>query len=205
MGIWDTYKKVAFPSAVFDPGKGSRLAQDQWKKAWAEAKGFQQPYNQAGLDQIGKLTGAEDKLLDPAALQSEWAEGYEMSPYAQQMQKEAEASGMESAGSQGLLGSSASINNIQQGATNIMQKDRQQYMNDLMEKYKAGLGIGQDIFGKGAQTAANLGGQAMQFGQGMGNLKAGEQESTRQMMMDFMKMIAGASTGGATSAAMSRR
>jgi len=173
---------------ITHPGKGYKDAQKEYTKGWEQAQNYQSPYWQSGMDQIGRLTGAEDKLLDPAALQNEWASGYEMSPYAQQLQDQAKSSGMDAASSMGLLGSSTALSNIQQGSSNIMQKDRQQYMDDLMKKYLSGIGIGQNMYGTGAQMGGQLGNQSMQYGQGMGNLKMGEQNAKNQMIQDMINM-----------------
>lgn len=177
------------PFDVIDyPQKGYKAAGKEYEKGWDEAKGYMQPYNQAGMDQISKLLDAEGKLLDPAALQSEWASSYEMSPFAKQLQDEAMNKGLESAGSMGLLGSSAALNTLQQGSSNIMQKDRQNYMDDLMKKYLSGIGLGQSIYGTGAGTAGALGQGAMNFGQGMGNLAIGSNNAQMQMLMNMLAM-----------------
>lgn len=184
------------PFNVFDPGKGTRAAMGQYKKGYEEAKKFQQPYNQAGLDQISRLMGAEDKLLDPAALQSEWAKTYETSPYAMQLMDQAKASGLDTAGSMGLLGSSSALSNIQQGASNIMQKDRENYMNQLMDKYKTGLGLGTNMFSTGAQTAGNMANQAMNFGEQMGLGEYNKANAPMNMLMNMIKMYMATQGGG---------
>ena len=179
MGIFDF---------ITHPGKGYKDAQKEYTKGWEQTQGYEKPYWQQGMDQMGQLTDAEGKLLDPAALQNEWASGYEMSPYAQQLQKESQNQGLGAASSMGLMGSSAALQNIQQGSSNIMQQDRQQYMDDLMKKYTAGLGIGQNMYNTGAQMGGQLGNQSMNYGEGMGNLKMGEQNSKNQMMQQLMEM-----------------
>jgi hypothetical protein len=182
MGLFD---------AIFDPGKGYRAAKGDIKKGYNEAQNYLKPYNQAGMDQIGRLTGAQDKLMDPAALQNEWAKGYEMSPYAQQLQQQAMNSGMEGAGSMGLLGSSSALNTLQQGSSNIMQKDRSNYMNDLMQKYMTGIGIGTNMFNTGASAGGQLGQNAMNQGQNMAGLSFGEQNAPMNQFMNIMKLIQG--------------
>jgi hypothetical protein len=151
--------------------QGYDEARKQTERAWNEAKGygergfgFQEPYRQAGLDQIGTLNNVENNLLNPSDLLAKWMESYQTSPYAQRSMENARASGLDAASSMGLMGSSAALNNLQQSSADIMQQDRQAYLNDLMNKYMQGAGIGQNMFGVGANTAGNMGNQAFNLG-----------------------------------------
>jgi len=67
-----------------------------------------------------------------------------------------------------------------------MQADRERYMKDLMDKYMAAVGIGQDIYGKGAGAAGTLGQMGMQYGMGMGELEAMKSQSRNKMLMDLL-------------------
>lgn len=169
-----------------DPGAGYKSAMKEYTKGYEEGKGYLDPYAGAGTSQLDQLLSAQGALMDPAALQSQWAQGYEMSPYAQQLQGAAQEAGLSSMGSMGLGGSSAALQNLQQTSANIMQSDRERYMKDLMDKYMTGIDIGQDIYGKGAGAAGQLGQMGMQYGQGMGELEAMKSQSRNQMMMDLL-------------------
>lgn len=185
-------------SGIFDPGKAYRNAGREIKKGYETGQGYLDPYHQAGMGQINKLTGAQDKLMDPAALQNEWSKGYQMSPYAQQLQQQAQSSGMDAASSQGLLGSSSALNAIQQGSSNIMNADRQQYMNDLMQKYMTGIGVGQDIFHQGGAASNQMSQNANAYGQNMAGVKFGEGNAMMNQAMNMLKMYMAAKTGGAS-------
>lgn len=161
-------------NSFLNPQDAYKAAEKQAQQGWQEAQGYERPYWQQGLDQYGRLTGAEDALLDPAALESKWAQGYQTSPYAQQMLAQNKSSGLDAASSMGLMGSSAALGNIQTGAGNIVNEDRQQYMNDLMQKYLSGIGIGQNIYGIGADAAGNLAAGAQRQGEDLAGLKYGE-------------------------------
>lgn len=139
-------------------------------QGWQEAQNYQRPFWQQGQDQYGALNQARQDLMDPTKLQNQWAQSYETSPYAKRMLEMNNQQGQEAAAAMGLGGSSAAISNVQQGAGDIVSKDRQQYMNDLMQKYMSGIGIGQDIYGKGAQAGANLGQQAYGHGENLANI-----------------------------------
>lgn len=145
-------------------------AQRGINKGWQEAQNYQRPFWQQGMDQYGRLNEATGNLLDPTKLQNDWASSYETSPMAKRMLEMNNQQGQEAAASMGLGGSSAAINNIQQGAGDIVSKDRQQYMNDLMQKYMAGIGLGQSMYGTGASAGQNLGNQAYQQGENTANI-----------------------------------
>jgi hypothetical protein len=160
-----------------DPSKGYEKAGQEMERYYRDAQGNLQPYNQNGMSQFDRLTGQADALNDPATLQNKWAQSYQMSPQAQQQLAQAKTAGMGAASSMGLLGSSAAVNNIQNSAGNIMQNDRQSYMNDLMQKYMASVGIGQNLYGVGASAAGTMSNNAMQQGQNMAQAKYGEENA----------------------------
>lgn len=173
---------AGFLSGFMDDGSDAyEAAEKANNQGWNEAQGFEKPYWQQGLDQYGRLNGAENALLDPGALESQWASGYQTSPYAKQMLEQSKNSGLDAASSMGLMGSSAAMNNIQVGAGNIVNHDRQQYMDDLMKKYMTGIGIGQNIYGIGAQMGGQLGNQAMQHGENNAGLEYGRVGAPEQM------------------------
>lgn len=179
--------------------------EDPWKKAeqaaeqgWNQAQGFEKPYWQHGLDQYGALSDAEKALMDPAALESKWASSYEESPYAKQMLEMNKNSGLDAASSMGLMGSSAALGNIQTGAGNIVNADRRNYLSDLMNKYMSGIGIGQNMYGIGADMGKTMGGQAMQQGANMAQLSYGRNAAKSKLLENIMRMVAqamGASGG----------
>lgn len=184
--------------------------EDAWKKAqeaaeqgWNQAQGFERPYWQHGMDQYGMLSDAEKQLLDPAALENKWASSYEQSPYAKQMLEINKNSGLDAASSMGLMGSSAALGNIQTGAGNIVNQDRQSFLNDLMQKYMSGIGIGQNIYNTGADMASTMGGQAMRQGENMAGLQYGQNSAKSRQMMELLKIAAsifGGNSGGASAA-----
>lgn len=174
--------------SFFNPDEAYRKAQEANQAGWDQAQGFEKPFWQHGLDQYGNLMGAEGALMDPAKLESQWAQGYETSPYAKQMLAQNQSSGLDAASSMGLMGSSGALQNIQTGAGNIVNQDRQQYMNDLMQKYLQGIGIGQNIYNTGAQMGSQLGQQAQRFGENQAGLKYGEYAAPGQQFGNILGM-----------------
>jgi hypothetical protein len=166
-------------------------ARKQAMRGWMQSQGFQMPFLQHGMDQYGDLNTARQSLMNPEELQNKWAEGYETSPYAKRELEQNQQAGLEGASSMGLMGSSGALSNIQQGAGDIVQKDRQQYMNDLMQKYLSGIGLGQNLYGIGAQTGANLGQQANQQGVNMANIGYAQNMAPQNMMENYLKTALG--------------
>src|SRR5665213_212729 len=168
-------------SGMFDsfmhPERGYQKAAEQEQQYYKDAQGNLQPYNQNGQDQYGMLMDQKNALNDPAGLEAKWSQGYSESPYAQQMTQKATNAGMDAASSMGLMGSSPAMNNIQQSAGDIMQSDRKQYMDDLMQKYMASVGIGQNMYNTGANAAGQMSHNAMGMGRDMAQNAYGQQNA----------------------------
>jgi hypothetical protein len=173
--------------SMFHPEKGYEDAEDEMRKYFEEAQRAQRPYADAGMNQLPILTGAQGRLLDPSSLLAEWMGKYNTSPYAKKSMENAKESGMGAASSMGLLGSNAAVNNIQQSSSDIMNADRQQFLNDLMQKYMTGINIGQNIYGTGAEAAAGMGRNAMSMGGNMAEMAYGK----RNAPGDFLKSLLG--------------
>jgi|SRR6185503_2532460 len=174
--------------SFLNPEKGYKDASDIVNNQWNETKGYLDPTRQAGQDQLGRLTGYEDALSHPEQLENQWASSYEMSPYAKQLLDQSKTSGLDAASSMGLSGSSAALGNIQKSAGNIMQSDRQSYLDDLMKKYMGAIGIGQDIYGKGTQAASQEATLSADKGNSLAQLKYGEDSAPGDM---FGKLLGG--------------
>lgn len=190
-------------SSFFHPEDAYSKAEDAAKEGYNKGQGYQEPFRQGGVDQYGRLNDAAGKLSDPAALQNEWSKNYETSPYAQQLLKQNQSSGMDAASSMGLMGSSAALGNIQQGAGNIVSQDRQQYMDDLMKKYMSGIGLGENLYGVGANAAGQMGNRSMQQGENMAGLEYGKAAAPGKLFGQLAGAGIGAATGGLTNLANS--
>ena len=163
------------------PEEGYEKAEGQAQKYYVDAQGKLQPLVNQGQSQFNRLTGQAEALNNPGQLENQWAGGYTESPYARQAQQEATSSGLDAASSMGLRGSSAALNKLEKSAGNLMQSDRQQYMNDRMQKYLASIGIGQQIYGTGAAAAGGQATNAMNQGTNMAGLAYGKQNAPGEM------------------------
>lgn len=188
------------------PEKGYEKGQEQLDKYYNQARdlynqgqGYLQPYNQFGQSAYGNYSDAMKRLLDPAALQADWIKGYSESPSAKNAEAMAQEHGLSAASGLGLMGSNTALNAIQGGTTQIGLDDRQNYLNDLMQKYLAGAGIAGNIFGTGAGAASTMSGNAMNFGKNamdMGENSAkmafNQQNAPGSMMGGLLGLGAGA-------------
>lgn len=183
-------------SSFFHPEKGYEEAEKEFRRAWDESRNRQQPFVNQGQEQYGNLMGAENALLNPETLLNKWISGYEESPYAKKSFENARESGLNAASSQGLLGSSTATQNIQNSASNIMNADRSQYLNDLIQKYLAGVNIGQNIYGIGANTAGELGREGLEYGRDIGGARYGSRNAPGNLLSNLINTAANIYTGG---------
>lgn len=182
---------MSWLSSFFHPEKGYDAAQAQLDKYYNNAQGRLQPYNQNGQDTYGKYSGAMDKLLNPAALQDEWSKNYKESDIAKQNEAMASQSGLNAAQQMGLGGSSPALQAIQSGTAGIVAGDRQKYLDDLMQKYMTGIGIGSDIYG----TGANAAGKQSENDMNMGTNSAQTQFNKTNAQGDMFGKLLGAGAG----------
>lgn len=176
--------------SFFNPGSGYEAAKKEFQKYFNQGIGYQSPYQQAGLNQQNILTGAENNLLDPSKMLANWINNYKESPTAQKATQNATESGLDAASAMGLSGSSTAVNNIQNSASDIMNKDESTYISNLMKQYMSGVGIGENIYGKGANAAQRMGYESMKEGEDMGKAAFGEENSKGQLLGNFMKFAA---------------
>lgn len=205
MGIFDSV------SSFLNPGKGYEKGQDELDKYYNQSKQFYnqgqsylQPYNQFGQNAYGNLSNSMKQLLDPASLEAKWVNGYSESPSAKNLQAMAQEHGLDAASGLGLIGSNTALNAIQNGTTQIGLDDRQNYLNNLMQKYLAGTGIAGNIFNTGAGSASTMSGNAMNMGNNamnMGNNSAqmafGEQNAPGDLFGKLVGTGIGYMTGRA--------
>jgi len=187
-------------SSWLHPGRGYADAAAQHDKYYNQAQGYQQPYNTAGQGQIGTLNKGISELTDPQTLYDKWSKGYKESEAAKQMEGLANEHGLNAASSLGLMGSSPALQAIQAGTSGIVAQDKQQYMQDLMDKYNKGMGFSQNMYNTGATTAGQMGTNAMTQGGRAGETAFGQANAGGSMFGQgagmFTKLIQDYLTGG---------
>jgi hypothetical protein len=178
-----------------DGSEAYKKAQEQLDKYYQQGQSYLQPYNQYGQAAYGNYSGAMNQLLNPAALEGSWINGYSESPSAKNAEAMAQEHGLDAASGLGLMGSNTALNAIQGGTTQIGLDDRQNYLNDLMQKYLAGANIAGNIFNTGANTANTMSQNAMNMGNNSAQMAYGQQAAPNSMLMNMM----GAAPGFASS------
>ncbi len=195
-------------SSFLHPEKGYKKGQEQLEHYYQQAQAGMQPYLQQGQQQYGNLNSAIGSLMDPQALQSKWTQGYETSPAAQQAQKMAQDQGLNAASSMGLLGSNTALNAIQSGTSQIGLGDRQNYLDNLMQKYLAGTGLSQGVYNTGAGMAGQSGQNAMNMGQNSAQMAFGQQNAGGSMLGNLLGLgggLIGSALGGPIGGSLAKR
>lgn len=178
------------------PEKGYQKGQQQLDKYYGQGQGYLQPYNQFGQDAHGNYSTAMQRLLDPASLQADWTRGYAESPSAKNAEAMAQEHGLNAASGLGLMGSNTALNAIQGGTTQIGLDDRQNYLDNLMQKYLAGAGIAGNIFNTGAGAASTMGSNAMTMGGNSAQMAYGNQAAPGTLFGQLLGTGIGVATGG---------
>lgn len=173
---------MSWLSSFLHPEKGYEKGQEQLDKYYGQSQGYLQPYNQQGQDQYGNLNEFIKSLMDPQALQDKWAKGYTESEAAKGAERMAQEHGLNAASSLGLMGSNTALNGIQAGTTQIGLNDRQNYLDNLMQKYLAGAGLSQGVYNTGANTAGQMGTNAMNMGNSSAEMAYGRENAGGNML-----------------------
>lgn len=178
------------------PEKGYKKGRDELERYYNQGQSYLQPYSQFGQDAYGPLAEAMRRLLDPQSLQNEWMQGYTESPTAKYTEGLAREHGLDAASGLGLMGSNTALNAIQGGTTQIGLDDRNNYLNNLMQKYLAGTGIAGNIFNTGANAAGTMSNNAMNMGGNAAQLAFGAQNAPGDMFGKLLGTGVGYMTGG---------
>lgn len=190
------------------PEKGYQAGQGQLDKYYNQGQGYLQPYNQNGQNAYGDLSGVMKSLLDPQGLEDKWSSGYNESQSAKNMEGMATEHGLDAASSMGLMGSSPALQAIQAGTSGIVADDKQNYMNNMMQKLLAGAGIAGNIYGTGAGTATNMSNNANNMGQNSAGMAYGEKTAPGNAMGGLLGMgagLAGSALGGPIGGALANK
>lgn len=151
-------------SSITHPERGYEKAQEMMNLGYLQALGFMQPNTDRGDMAWNQLQPQFQKLLNPGQLQDEWIKGYEPSQYAQGQAQISREQGANALSSLGLLGSTPGAKAVASAGSDIMLRDRQQYLDDLMQKYLTGINLTHSIYNTGANTRNNAAQHAMTMG-----------------------------------------
>lgn len=187
-------------SSWVHPGRAYDKGIEQAKQYYNQAQGYQQPYNDAGINQTGNLNNYINTLMNPQELYDKWSTGYNESDAAKQTEAMASQHGLDAASSMGIMGSTPVLQAIQSGTSGIVAQDKQQYLNDLMDKYKTGIGVSQGMYNTGANTAGQMSNTASNMGNTMSQAASQREQAAGNMFGQsagmITKLIADYLTGG---------
>ncbi len=102
------------------------------------------------------------------------------------------------------MGSNTALNATQAGTTQIGLNDRQNYLNDMMEKYKNAAGLSQGIYGAGANAAGGMANNAMNMGQNSAQMAYNQENAGGNMLSGLLGQAIGA-FGPSVGSALSKR
>jgi hypothetical protein len=168
---------MSWLSSWLHPERGYKAGQEQLDKYYNEAQNSYNPYMQNGQNAGNNLNDYMNQFMDPQALQDKWSQGYETSGAAKDAMGMAQQNGLDAASSMGLMGSSAGLQALQAGTSQIQNADKQQYLDDLMKKYMAGADIAGNMYGTGANAANQFGQNAMNQGQNSAQMQFGQKNA----------------------------
>lgn len=199
---------MSWLSSFLHPGRAYEKAQKELDKHYQEGRNYLQPYNEFGKNAYGNYSNAMNSLLNPDELLGKWMESYEESPSAKFARDSAKEHGLDAASAMGLMGSNTALNALQGGMTQIGLEDRNNYLDNLMQKYLAGANIAGNIFNTGAGTAGQMGQNAMNMGQNSAQLAYNREAAGGNMMNGLLGLggsIVGSALGGPMGGALANR
>lgn len=162
---------------------------------YGQAMGQLQPYQQAGQNALAPYMQAGQALMNPGQLENQWMQSYNESPMAQQEQLQARQQGMGLAESMGLGQSTPAMQAVNQSVSNIGAQDRNTFMDNMMQKYLAGTGIMQNIYGTGANASNVLAQLLAQEAGSQANMTYGQEEAGPSMLGGLVGTLAGSALG----------
>jgi hypothetical protein len=180
---------------LMNPGGGYKAGQKKLDQGYNAAQGYMQPYQENGQEAYGNLSGAMNDLLNPSSLMDRWMNDYQQSEQSKIAQARAMEQGNRAASSTGVLGSTPHLQAMQAGANEIGAQDEQRYIDRMIQQYLQGAGLAQNIYGVGANTAGNMGQNAMNYANQSADLAYGAKAAPGQMFGNLLGTAA--NVGGA--------
>lgn len=177
---------MGYFDSLLHPEKAYQKEQEQSEKYYYNAMGLLHPLIAQGENAYNMLSPQLAKLLNPGQLQNEWIGQYETSPYALNEANIANERGANALQSTGLLGSTQGAKALTSASTDIVLRDRQKFLDDLMQKYVAGLNLTSGIYNTGAGARTNAASTAMNMGESSAANAANEYSAPGRLMGNLL-------------------
>jgi hypothetical protein len=168
---------------------------DEYNKWMQKGEGALNPFMQAGQGAIGDYQNWLKGMQDPSGFINGLMGNYQESPYTHNLQQQAMRTGMNYGSANGLAGSSALAQQMQQNAGNISQQGMNDWLKNVLGINQM-YGQGQGNLMQGGQNAANsLANMFQNAGNFMGenayNQQAGRQNDFQNMMNGGFGILGG--------------
>lgn len=161
---------------------------EQYQKYMQMGQNVQQPYLNAGSGAIGDYQRWLQNQQNPGQFVNNLMGQYQQSPYTSYLQQQAQNAGINAGSANGLAGSSALMQQMQQNAGNIAQQGIDSWLQNVLG-INAQYGQGQQNLMQGGQNAANsLANMYSQMGQQMGEQTYNKEASKNN---DFWNTLGG--------------
>lgn len=155
-----------------------------------------EPYIKAGQGTIPTLQGQYNNLLNnPGELYQKLASGYQSSPGYDFAKKQALGAIDNAAAAGGSLGSMGHQQQAGEMATNLANKDFNDYLNQILGLYGSGLSGTQDMFKTGFGASTNFGEDLAQALMSQGNLAYAGQQNQNNFRGGLLQSLAGLAGG----------
>lgn len=157
-----------------DSGQPYEDYENELKKYYEEAQNWQSPYYNAGKNAIPQYQDWLNGQKDPAQFINGLMGKYQESPWAQYQQDQSIRAGQNAGSANGLAGSSALAKFLQENAAGISSKDMQNWLARVLGiNTQYGEGVGNLMHG-GQQSANALSGLASNLGQNFAEASMGK-------------------------------
>jgi hypothetical protein len=178
-------------------GSGSPYdaAADKYRQRSKEAQDVERPFYNEGRRSLGDYRGYLDRMKDPEAFINKLMGDYSMSPYAQNLQKQAMRGATNAASASGLVGSTPFMNASAKASGDIASQDQERWLQDVLgvnKEYGSGLqfsiGSGQNSANSIAKLLEELG---IQEGQAAYGSAAGDQLDWNNILSGGLSFLFG--------------
>lgn len=187
-----------FSGLFQDAGAPYDAAKGPYQDYMNKGAGALNPFVQGGQQGMGNYQHWLQGMQDPSGFMNHLMGKYQESPFAKYQQQQMMRAGQNAASAGGLsngmggagLGSTPFLQQAQQNAQNISSGDMQNWLSKVLginTEYGQGQ---QNMMGMGANSANSLSSLYQNYGTGMGNLAAGQQQGQNQNMGNIIGGIA---------------
>ena len=170
MGLFDELFGGGQGQGYSDLRKGITQGMGALKDYYNQARGFMNPFLQAGEGELGKYQQGVNAMQDPNAFIGHLMKNYQMSPQAQFQEKQGDIGANAAAAASGQLGSGPEMKQMDAYNQQLANNDRNQYLQQRLGVYNNFLGGAGHLAGMGQGAAGQMGNWGMQAGNALAGM-----------------------------------